>query len=327
MEIVYLIGNGFDLNMGLKTKYSDFYSQYIQSESIDESILRLKQDIGKYLSKESSDINWSDFELDFGRYTSRITSVEELINIYEDVNISLHNYIKEQELLLGMRDKQVLIKDLMFPAEHLREIDKFYINDFAARFKKTPQNTNIITFNYTKCIENILGIKYVNHYKLGYNNKGNPCYLHSIKHIHGCIDDNILVGVNDINQIHNEQFKKDNTALALLIKPQSNKAIGSRVDEECIRVVQKSNLVCLFGLSLGDSDMFWWNLIGEQLLRTDFRLILFVRDNDLTIKHLIGETIKFYKEFLLSKTDLSLEEKNEVGEKIFIGYNTEIFKL
>ena len=327
MEIVYLIGNGFDLNMGLKTKYSDFYSQYIQSESIDESILRLKQDIGKYLSKESSDINWSDFELDFGRYTSRITSVEELINIYEDVNISLHNYIKEQELLLGMRDKQVLIKDLMFPAEHLREIDKFYINDFAARFKKTPQNTNIITFNYTKCIENILGIKYVNHYKLGYNNKGNPCYLHSIKHIHGCIDDNILVGVNDINQIHNEQLKKDNTALDLLIKPQSNKAIGSRVDEECIRVIEKSNLMCLFGLSLGDSDIFWWNLIGEQLLRTDFRLIFFVRDNDLKIKHLIGETIKFYKEFLLSKTDLSLEEKNEVGEKIFIGYNTEIFKL
>ena len=327
MEIVYLIGNGFDLNMGLKTKYSDFYSQYIQSESIDESILRLKQDIGKYLSKESSDINWSDFELDFGRYTSRITSVEELINIYEDVNISLHHYIKEQELSLGTRDKQVLIKDLMFPAEHLREIDKFHINDFATRLKKTPQNTNIITFNYTKCIENILNVKNVSQYKLGFNNRGNPCYLHSIKHIHGCIGDNILVGVNDINQIHNEQLKKDNTALDLLIKPQSNKAIGSRVDEECIRVIEKSNLMCLFGLSLGDSDIFWWNLIGEQLLRTDFRLILFVRDNDLTIKHLIGETIKFYKEFLLSKTDLSLEEKNEVGEKIFIGYNTEIFKL
>ena len=289
MEIVYLIGNGFDLNMGLKTKYSDFYSQYIKSESINESVLRLKQNIGKYLSKESSDINWADFELGFGRYTSRITSVEELINIYEDVNISLHHYIKEQELSLGTRDKQVLIKDLMFPAEHLREIDKFH--------------------------------------KLGFNNRGNPCYLHSIKHIHGCIGDNILVGVNDINQIHNEQLKKDNTALDLLIKPQSNKAIGSRVDEECIRVIEKSNLMCLFGLSLGDSDIFWWNLIGEQLLRTDFRLILFVRDNDLKIKHLIGESIKFYKEYLLSKTGLSLEEKYEVREKVFIGYNTEIFKL
>lgn len=112
-----------------------------------------------------------------------------------------------------------------------------------------------------------------------------------------------------------------------MIKPQSNKAIGSRVDEECIKVIEKSNLVCLFGLSLGDSDIFWWNLIGEQLLRTDFRLILFVRDNDLKIKHLIGETIKSYKEFLLSKTGLSLEEKNEVREKVFIGYNTNIFKL
>lgn len=327
MEIVYLIGNGFDLNMGLKTKYSDFYSQYIESESINESVLCLKQDIGKYLSKESSDMNWSNFELDFGRYTSRITSVEELINIYEDVNISLHNYIKEQELSLGTRDKQVLMKDLMFPTEHLREIDKFHINDFTARFKKAPQNTNIITFNYTKCIENILNVQNVSQYKLGYNNWGNPCYLRSIKHIHGCIGDNILVGVNDINQIHNEQFKRDNTALDLLIKPQSNKAIGSRVDEECIKVIEKSNLVCLFGLSLGDSDIFWWNLIGEQLLRTDFRLIFFVRDNDLKIKHLIGESIKFYKEYLLSKTGLSLEEKYEVREKVFIGYNTNIFKL
>ena len=327
MEIVYLIGNGFDLNMGLKTKYSDFYSRYIKSESNNESVLRLKQDIGKYLSKESSDINWSDFELGFGKYTSRITSVEKLINIYEDINIGLHNYIKEQEQLLGTRDKQVLIKDLMFPTEHLRKIDKFHINDFAARFKKTPQNTNIITFNYTICIENILNVKNVCQYKLGYNNWGNPCYLRSIKHIHGCIGDNILVGVNDINQIHNEQLKRDNTALDLLIKPQSNKAIGSRVDEECIKVIEKSNLVCLFGLSLGDSDIFWWNLIGEQLLRTDFRLILFVRDNDLKIKHLIGETIKSYKEFLLSKTGLSLEEKNEVREKVFIGYNTNIFKL
>ena len=28
MKVVYLIGNGFDLNLGLKTSYSDFYTYY-----------------------------------------------------------------------------------------------------------------------------------------------------------------------------------------------------------------------------------------------------------------------------------------------------------
>ena len=29
MKVVYLIGNGFDLNLGLKTSYSDFYTYYL----------------------------------------------------------------------------------------------------------------------------------------------------------------------------------------------------------------------------------------------------------------------------------------------------------
>lgn len=31
-ELLYLIGNGFDLKMGLKTRYSDFYDWYKQQE-------------------------------------------------------------------------------------------------------------------------------------------------------------------------------------------------------------------------------------------------------------------------------------------------------
>lgn len=29
MNVTFLIGNGFDINLGLKTSYKDFYEQYI----------------------------------------------------------------------------------------------------------------------------------------------------------------------------------------------------------------------------------------------------------------------------------------------------------
>ena len=29
MKVTYLMGNGFDVNLGLPTKYSDFYQEYL----------------------------------------------------------------------------------------------------------------------------------------------------------------------------------------------------------------------------------------------------------------------------------------------------------
>ena len=33
MGVTFLIGNGFDLNLGMKTRYTDMYDSYIKSES------------------------------------------------------------------------------------------------------------------------------------------------------------------------------------------------------------------------------------------------------------------------------------------------------
>ncbi len=45
MNILYILGNGFDINLGLKTRYSDFYKYYIGIESKDENIRKLKIDV------------------------------------------------------------------------------------------------------------------------------------------------------------------------------------------------------------------------------------------------------------------------------------------
>lgn len=69
MKVTFLIGNGFDLNLGLRTTYKSFYENYIQnlSEKIkDNNILY------SYISKDIED--WVDFETRLGLFTFPIYS-------------------------------------------------------------------------------------------------------------------------------------------------------------------------------------------------------------------------------------------------------------
>lgn len=47
MQILYIIGNGFDLNLGLKTSYKDFYDHYKSVDSSKNSINNLKKNISR----------------------------------------------------------------------------------------------------------------------------------------------------------------------------------------------------------------------------------------------------------------------------------------
>ena len=67
MNVTILVGNGFDLNLNLKTKYTDFLSYYCGDSGADHvTIQNFKQDILQDYK------TWSDAELAFGRYTEKI---------------------------------------------------------------------------------------------------------------------------------------------------------------------------------------------------------------------------------------------------------------
>ena len=69
MVITHIIGNGFDINQGLKTSYKDFYRDYYLKQDSSESV------IDELKSAISGDIeNWSDLELAIGKYTAHIAS-------------------------------------------------------------------------------------------------------------------------------------------------------------------------------------------------------------------------------------------------------------
>ena len=61
-SITYLIGNGFDINLGLKTKYTDFYGEYIASvKDLDDNDCRKRF----AMKIDGNYENWSDFEAGF----------------------------------------------------------------------------------------------------------------------------------------------------------------------------------------------------------------------------------------------------------------------
>ena len=42
MDVVFLLGNGFDINIGMKTRYCDFYDYYFKQISLNDIIKTFK---------------------------------------------------------------------------------------------------------------------------------------------------------------------------------------------------------------------------------------------------------------------------------------------
>lgn len=96
MDVTFLIGNGFDLGIGLKTGYKDFYDVYCQSKSSDSEMLQhFKSDI----LKEPE--TWADFESAFGEYASRCKNAEDYMQLFEDF-IRHFQYISKMKKALLM---------------------------------------------------------------------------------------------------------------------------------------------------------------------------------------------------------------------------------
>lgn len=68
MNILYLIGNGFDVAQGLKTRYPDFYGSYKQTAPINDEERRIIASIDNNVEK------WSDMEVALGVFTKEVNS-------------------------------------------------------------------------------------------------------------------------------------------------------------------------------------------------------------------------------------------------------------
>jgi hypothetical protein len=322
MNILFFIGNGFDLNIGMKTSYSDFYEYYKNVFSNVASINRLKREISKNI------VHWSDLELELGAYTEQINSVQEFDEVYDDIGGRLSEYLQKEEKKFDFNklDKKKFLDHLSFPENVLPQADKNRLSSFRRNWKGYVWNVRIITFNYTTTLEKLIGDKRAN-LQIGSHNP-NAIILQGLEHIHGFTKERMVMGVNDVTQIKNTEFQKNQDVLEALVKSTCNQAYRHTIDDLCKRHISESNLICIFGSSIGDTDILWWKLIAEQL-KQNCLLINFIKgeniDPRIEFKKMRKE--REIKDLFLEKVKLSKEDRQKISDKIIIGYNTNLFKI
>ena len=194
-----MMGNGFDISLGLKTRYKDFY-EFIENEGLNSN------GDNKILTniKDSREL-WSDLEIQLGKYTEIIEKdrqkLEEFCENKQQINSILKEYLLIQQNRIDQENYTVINK---FKSQFMSDIVRFY-NKFPPQDKKDIKqvigsvnvNYSIISFNYTNVISKALE-----------DNKSSD--IKKLIYVHGTLEGKDLVlGVNDVDQINNKFFKDD----------------------------------------------------------------------------------------------------------------------
>ena len=322
--LLYILGNGFDKAQGMATSYPEFY-RYLDLEERSALIEQLKKEI------KSDKEQWSDMEEAFGKFSSKIDTEDNFTELYFDLTDLLQTYLKSEiEAFSPMEDlKNKFREDFLTTGKYLEEADKIRFNAFANSVNSNSKDFNVITFNYTNTLEKLLAIDTKD--SRVEKSFGSNRILHNIIHVHGSLEEAIIVGVDNETQIANEILKKNDNIRDLFIKIESNRAMKNLRHDNCEGFIKNAHLIILFGVSLGNTDLRWWTLIGQELKRRNNLAIIqhIYRPNAVlpTRKQLLARIERQHQKELLQKMGIKQDEQSKgIVERFFFTVNANIFK-
>lgn len=338
MDITFLIGNGFDLNLGLKTTYQDFLKYYCSEEncpSNNDEIKKCKEGIGKDCKI------WCDFEIAIEEYSNNFTpeSLKTYIDFHLNVCIELSKYLKIEEKKICTEDLIEKVADTL--SESLMNITEGIKPDVKKTIDTILNPTNsihyhFINFNYTKTLKDILEIFTEKNKKIGQrqSNGGNPYNIvGSSYHIHGTAgSQDMILGVNDISQITNaELFAGENGEyLVNFIKTESNRDNGMEKENICFDLIEKSKIIYVYGMSMGYTDKIWWQKIYQNLNRNPDKCIIIDEYDEIDYGLLenLNERrtkIKNVQNAFLKHSNVEVPYGDPIRDRIHVILNTNIF--
>ncbi|MBR2967449.1 MAG: bacteriophage abortive infection AbiH family protein [Clostridia bacterium] len=331
MTITFLLGNGFDLNLGLKTQYKHFYEYYLSLDKTNDTpvIEAFKKDLADNLE------NWSDLEIVLGKYAEKFNNETEndFIELLYNIQDALADYLDKQDstFTISDEDKKKAISDLILPENYLTLREKQDFLEYKKQINTNSYALNVISFNYTKTFENIFGWN-GKPLTIGSRRAGNTVFNDEIKlfeHIHGTTDDNMILGVNDSTQINNEKLKIATKTIRALIKTEMNLHAGTLRDNRCVSAIQNADLICIYGMSLGETDKFWWEKICSRLANSHARLIIFSKANEVPSrrKYMASNNKDELKNKLVAHFNYDIQIKKRILNQTFVCLNSNMFKV
>jgi hypothetical protein len=219
---ILVIGNGFDLNLGLKTAYSDYLS------SVNFQELLGRNSLARYLNNCKKTSKWVDIEKELYNYSNSLFYKVEN-NLHPDPrSVQLISYLRGDYYEICCSLREYLKKATTCPIDFN---DKAAYKIVSKVFTQKNVNTYILTFNYTEIIERL-----------------HQCYFPSsenfcINHIHGSLqNNNIVFGIEDSAEVakkHVFLYKSYNTTQNI---------------NGLISVFENAKNITFFCYSLGETD-------------------------------------------------------------------------
>ena len=324
MNILYILGNGFDKAQGMATSYPEFYNYLMtNSDNCGDMLQLLKNEISD--DKEL----WSDMEIAFGYFTSKIKNPEDFEELFFELNEYLQEYLKieDSKFMPSTNLKSKFISDFLTPSKNLEPLDKQRFLDETKSFG-TAKDLYVMTLNYTNTLEKLLSLND----KTVTKSFSSTEILRNIIHVHGRLDDSIIIGVDNETQIANPYFRSNQDVRDLLIKEESNEAMKEIRHLICKSHIDKANIIILYGVSLGITDNCWWKLIGSNLKSRKNLVIIqhlyepsFIKP---TQKHKLGMLERKQRQEILRRMDIKVEEQTkDLTDRLFFTVNSSIFKF
>lgn len=329
-----MVGNGFDLNLGLMTSYRDFYVYYLSKErSINDSGL-----ISALKTNLKSDLdNWSDLELALGSYTKELFNIEECYECYSNVTDALCNYLSQTSILDNNPDwKKLKLESEEFPntiMRCLRDTHRDIHTDLACEvFDKHFKEINFINFNYTDSLKLLFAPYFEKHIKLKFHPFSRIMdprvisgkHQNNLTNIHGTLRQGMILGLNDKSQLGIAEKLGSSEEGRMFTKSYMNSMNYPTSNEQhCMEQLEQSDFIFIYGMSLGASDKIWWDKVADLLLTTRVHVIIDVYCNpEVAIKYYsrAAEDRAYYKE----KTAIA---RTNVIELLFQGKNYKIEEL
>lgn len=319
MNVTFLIGNGFDLGIGLKTTYLDFYNVYCKTTMEDSwGIKRFKSEL------QDNYENWSDFEAAFGEYASNLYNSGQYLEMFEDFVIKFSDYLKNEEKNFDSSKIEFIQKSMKKALVSYYDIRPEDKEQLLRLIGSNKVYFDFVSFNYTRCLDTCLRIlcKQVN-----YDDqiKG---YISNVVHVHGYTEDNMIMGVNDISQIKNSGFSENLDVTEEIVKPLQNQVIRMNFDNRATRIIKGSSIICVYGMSIGVTDKKWWKLIMDWLQENSARHLIVLQHKEGTrFTFRWNRLVKEVRAKLFLYGNIPEEKQSDLVSRIHIEFNHDIFAM
>lgn len=309
-SVTFLFGNGFDISVGMNSSYIDFLTWY--ENQLTQSSSEIQKDFCPIISQFKGKIKnqsrwntWADFEEDLISIASSADEIERIKvkRFYEHTCEKLPEYLTEQEKMIQI--------DNILPEDKVEKFKQAFCNFYTETIEaKEIEEKHLLSsrdvqyryvnFSFTSILDKLL----------------NKIFQKvDVLHVHGTINSSITIGVDDVSLIKT-CFKR--AELYYLINTKSENRQLQKWYQKATDMIIQSDVVCIYGMSISQTDNEWWKLLVEWLKNDTNDLVIFWKAYE--PKSLIEETEiqENIFERLICYSDLNIAEKNALKKRVHI---------